>query len=217
MPRAARIAVLLSGAGSNLVALLDAIAADPGFGGEVVVVGSDRPGAAGLERARAAGIPTVVEELSAYEDRAQWEASLREELRRHEPDVVVLAGFMKVLSAELLAGWPGRVINTHPSLLPAFRGAHAVRDALAHGVRITGVTVHLVDELVDHGPIVAQRAVEVTTDDTEASLHERIKQAEHELFPACVSLLCQGRLAVDGRHVTVLTPAGTPSAGTRPA
>jgi phosphoribosylaminoimidazolecarboxamide formyltransferase / IMP cyclohydrolase len=111
----------------------------------------------------------------------------------------VLAGFMRILSAAFLDGWPDRVINTHPSLLPAFRGAHAVRDALEHGVKLTGSTVHLVDEEVDHGPIVAQRAVEVREDDDEASLHERIKHVEHELLPACVKLLCHDRLVVAGR------------------
>jgi phosphoribosylglycinamide formyltransferase 1 len=205
-----RLAVLVSGSGTNLQALLDAIAGDPAFGGEVVVVGSDRPDAGGLRRAEAAGIATVVQELSAHPDRATWEAALRGELEHHTPDAVVLAGFMRILSAGFLAGWPDRVINTHPSLLPAFRGAHAVREALAHGVKLTGSTVHLVDEQVDHGPIVAQRAVEVRADDTEDALHERIKAVEHELLPACVRLLCQGRLEVVGRQVTI-RDARTPS------
>jgi phosphoribosylglycinamide formyltransferase 1 len=198
-----RLAVLVSGSGTNLQALLDAIAADPGFGGEVVVVASDRPDAGGLARARAAGIATVVEALGDHPDRATWERVLRARLEEHEPDAVVLAGFMRILSGAFLDGWPDRVINTHPSLLPAFRGAHAVRDALEHGVKLTGSTVHLVDEQVDHGPIVAQRAVEVAEDDDDTSLHERIKVVEHELLPACVKLLCQDRLVVDGRHVHV--------------
>jgi phosphoribosylglycinamide formyltransferase 1 len=198
-----RLAVLVSGSGTNLQALLDAIAADPDFGGEVVVVGSDRPTAGGLERARAAGIPTVVQLLHDHPDRASWEDALRADLEAHAPDAVVLAGFMRILSGRFLAGWPDRVINTHPSLLPAFRGAHAVRDALEHGVRVTGSTVHLVDEQVDHGPIVAQRPVEVREGDTEATLHDRIKAVEHELLPAGVKLLCHGRLEVDGRHVRV--------------
>jgi phosphoribosylglycinamide formyltransferase 1 len=197
-----RLAVLVSGAGTNLQALL-AAAADEGFGGEVVVVGSDRPAAGGLARAGRAGIPTVVETLHDHPDRATWEAALRRGLEAHQPDVVVLAGFMRILSGRFLGGWPDRVINTHPSLLPAFRGAHAVADALAYGVRVTGSTVHLVDEQVDHGPIVAQRAVEVREDDTEATLHERIKAVEHELLPACVGLLCHDRLEIDGRHVRV--------------
>jgi phosphoribosylglycinamide formyltransferase 1 len=199
-----RLAVLVSGTGSNLAALLDAIDADPGFGGEVVVVGADRADAGGLRIARDAGIATVVEELGDHPDRPTWEASLRRALEAHRPDAVVLAGFMRIVSGAFLAGWPDRVINTHPSLLPAFRGAHAVREALAYGVRLTGSTVHLVDEQVDHGPIVAQRAVEVLEDDDEAALHDRIKRVEHELLPACVKLLCRGELEVAGRRVRVL-------------
>jgi phosphoribosylglycinamide formyltransferase-1 len=203
-PRAPlRLAVLVSGGGTNLQALLDASATDPGFGGEVVVVGADRADAGGLARARAAGVATVVRTLDAAPDRAGWEAMLRADLEAHRPDAVVLAGFMRILSGAFLAGWPDRVLNTHPSLLPAFRGAHAVREALAYGVKVTGTTVHLVDEQVDHGPIVAQRAVEVRDDDTEASLHERIKAVEHELLPACVKLLCHDRLEVAGRQVRV--------------
>jgi len=210
LSRSARLAVLISGSGSNLQALLDAIAADPGFGGEVVVVGVDRHGTYGQDRARTAGIPTVVQELDAHPDRTTWERALRRDLEAHEPDIIVLAGFMKVLSAELLDGWPGKVINTHPSLLPAFRGAKAVREALKHGVKVTGSTVHLVDELVDHGPIIAQRAVEVRPDDSEETLHERIKAVEHELFPACVRLLCQDRVRVEGRIVAIDPEPGSP-------
>jgi phosphoribosylglycinamide formyltransferase 1 len=198
-----RLAVLVSGAGTNLQALLDAIDADPAFGGEVVVVASDRSDAGGLDRARRAGIATVIEPLPDHPDRERWETALRDGVAAHEPDAIVLAGFMRILSGAFLSAWPERVINTHPSLLPAFRGAHAVREALEYGVRCTGTTVHLVDEEVDHGPIVAQRPVTVAADDTEATLHERIKAVEHELLPACVKLLCQGRLEVDGRHVRV--------------
>ncbi|MFP5310244.1 MAG: phosphoribosylglycinamide formyltransferase [Actinomycetes bacterium] len=201
-----RLAVLLSGSGTNLAALLDAIDADPGFGGEVVVVGSDVPDAGGLERARARDIPTVVEVLAEHPDRPTWEDALADALAAHEPDLVVLAGFMRIVSGRFLSRWPDRVVNTHPSLLPAFPGAHAVRDALAHGVKVTGSTVHLVDEQVDHGPILAQQAVEVRPDDTEDALHERIKAVEHVLFPECVRALCQGRVHLDGRVVTV-TPA----------
>jgi phosphoribosylglycinamide formyltransferase 1 len=202
-PAPTRLAVLVSGSGTNLQALLDEVAADPGFGGEVVVVGSDRRDAGGLDRARAADVATVVEELGDHPDRPTWEAALRARLEEHRPDAVVLAGFMRILSAGFLDGWPDRVINTHPSLLPAFRGAHAVRDALEHGVKLTGSTVHLVDEQVDHGPIVAQRAVEVREDDDEASLHGRIKRVEHELLPASVKLLCQDRLVISGRQVHI--------------
>jgi phosphoribosylglycinamide formyltransferase 1 len=196
-----RLAVLVSGGGTNLQALLDAIAADADFGGEVVVVGADRPDAAGLDRARAAGIATVMQPLDAHPGRPSWEAALRADLAAHRPDVVVLAGFMRLLSGAFLGAWPDRVVNTHPSLLPAFRGAHAVRDALAHGVKLTGCTVHLVDEQVDHGPIIAQEAVAVLPDDDEASLHERIKTVEHRLLPACVRALCHDELELVGRHV----------------
>lgn len=197
-----RIAVLVSGSGTNLQALLDAAEAGE-LGGEIVVVGSDRADAYGLERARSAGIATVCQELGAHEDRASWEAALVADLKAHEPHLIVLAGFMRLVSGDFLAAWPGRVVNTHPSLLPSFKGAHAVRDALAYGVKVTGSTVHLVDEQVDHGPIIAQRAVEVFPDDTEDSLHERIKAIEHQLLPWCVRVLCEGRLDVDGRHVRI--------------
>ncbi len=203
VPPTRRVAVLVSGSGTNLVALLEAIDADPAFGGEVVVVASDQPTAGGLEHARRRGLPVVALALSDHPDRAAWEAALTTAVAAHEPDVVVLAGFMRVLSARFLRGWPDRVLNTHPSLLPAFRGAHAVRDALAHGVRVTGATVHLVDEQVDHGPIIAQRCVPVEPDDTEASLHTRIKAVEHDLLPACVKLLCQDRLHIVGRTVHI--------------
>jgi phosphoribosylglycinamide formyltransferase 1 len=199
----ARIAVLVSGSGTNLQALLEAIAAHPRFGGEVVVVAADRAEAGGLDRAREAGVATVVQPFDAHPDRRTFEDALLADLEVHAPDVVVLAGFMRLLTGTFLARWPDRVINTHPSILPAFRGAHAVRDALEHGVKLTGCTVHLVDEEVDHGPIVAQQAVEVLPDDTEDTLHARIKAVEHELLPACVALLCQGRLEVDGRQVRV--------------
>jgi phosphoribosylglycinamide formyltransferase 1 len=204
VPDAARLAVLVSGGGTNLAALLAAIDADPDFGARVVVVGSDRAEAGGLLRAREAGVPTVVEQLAEHPDRPTWERALVAGLAEHRPDVIVLAGFMRLLSGDFLARWPDRVVNTHPSLLPAFRGANAVGDALDYGVKVTGSTVHLVDEQVDHGPIIAQRPVEVLGDDTEETLHERIKAVEHELLPACVKLLSRGRLEVHGRHVRVM-------------
>ena len=196
-----RLAVLVSGSGTNLAALLRAIDQDGSFGGEVVVVGSDQPDAGGLRHARAADIPVVAESLGDHPDRAAWEARLVERLRAHQPDAVVLAGFMKIVSGDFLAHWPHRVLNTHPSLLPAFAGAHAVEEALEYGVKVTGSTVHFVDEKVDHGPIIAQEAVEVHPEDTLDSLHERIKAVEHRLFPACIRALCRGELEVVGRQV----------------
>lgn len=186
----ARIGVLVSGSGTNLVALLDAIDADDDFGGKVVVVGSDQPGAPGLERARTRGIPAFATALADHDDRPAWEAELTRRVRAHEPDVVVLAGFMKIVTRTFLNCWPDRVVNVHPSLLPAFRGGHAVEEALTAGVMVTGCTVHVVDELVDHGPILAQEAVEVLADDDRSSLHARIQQVEHRLLPSVVKDLC---------------------------
>jgi phosphoribosylglycinamide formyltransferase 1 len=196
---ARRVAVLLSGHGSNLQALMDA-AADPSYGARVELVVSDRPGAYGLERARAAGIPTAVVRPADHPDRAAFDEALAGLVAAVRPDAVCLAGFMRILGPAFVRAFPGRIVNTHPSLLPAFRGAHAVRDALAYGVRVTGCTVHLVDEEVDHGPVLLQAVVAVRDGDDEASLHERIKREEHRLLPAAVRLVALGRVRLDGRH-----------------
>lgn len=210
-PAVHRIAVLVSGSGSNLQSLLDTIGRDDDFGGEVVVVGSDQPDCLGLERARRAGIPAVGVALGDHPDRSTWERRLVEELEAHSPDLVVLAGFMRVVSADFLARWPQRVVNIHPSLLPAFGGAHGVRDALEYGVKVTGSTVHIVDEEVDHGPIIAQEPVHVEAEDDVDRLHERIKEVEHRLLPACVKLLCHDRVRIEGRRVTVAPATGARS------
>lgn len=190
-----RLVVLASGTGTNLQALLDA----GDLGGDVVGVLSDRPAALALERARDRGIPATAVELGA--DRARWEAELCERVADHAPDLVILAGFMRVLSAGFVDRWP--VINVHPSLLPAFPGAHAVDDALAWGVKVAGVTVHFVDELVDHGPVIAQEAVEVRDDDTSATLHARMRGVEHRLLPSVVRAFCADRVHRNGRHVRI--------------
>ena len=182
----ARVVVLASGSGSTLQALLDA--ADPSF--EVVAVGSDKTGAPALERARAAGVRTFTVAPGGFADRPAWDAALAAAVAAREPDLVVLAGFMRILGAPVVDAFAGRLVNTHPALLPAFPGAHGVRDALAHGVKVTGCTVHLVDAGVDTGPILDQVAVRVLDDDDEASLHERIKACERELLVDVV-----GRLA----------------------
>ncbi len=206
-----RVVVLLSGHGSNLQALLDA-AADPAFGARVVLVVSDRPDAYGLRRATQAGIPTAVVAPADHPDRAAFDEALREVVAAAEPDVVCLAGFMRILGKVFVHAFPDRIVNTHPSLLPAFRGAHAVRDALAYGVRLTGCTVHLVDEEVDHGPVLFQAAVPVADGDDETSLHERIKQEEHRLLPAAVRLVALGRVRVEGRQARImLDAAGAPA------
>jgi formyltetrahydrofolate-dependent phosphoribosylglycinamide formyltransferase len=190
-----RLIVLASGSGTNLQALLD----DPDLEGAVVGVLSDRADATALQRARAHGITADAVELRG--DRASWEADLRARVADREPDLVVLAGFMRILSAEFVHRWP--TMNVHPSLLPAFPGAHAVEDALAWGVKVAGVTVHFVDEQVDHGPIIAQEAVEVRADDTVATLHARMQQVEHRLLPGAVRAFCADRLHRDGRHVRI--------------
>jgi phosphoribosylglycinamide formyltransferase 1 len=175
----ARVVVLVSGSGTLLQALLDACA-DPGYGVEVVAVGADREGIGGLDRASRTDVPTFVVPLAAYHDRAAWDDALAEAIARHEPDLVVSAGFMKILGPSVLARFI--VVNTHPALLPSFPGAHAVRDALAHGVKVTGCTLHRVDAGVDTGPIIAQRAVQVDESDSEETLHERIKTVERTML-----------------------------------
>jgi formyltetrahydrofolate-dependent phosphoribosylglycinamide formyltransferase len=197
-----RLVVLISGSGTLLQALLDAVA-DPRYPAEVVAVVADTHGAAGLQRARAAGVPAVPVPLAEHADRAAWDLALRDAIEAFEPDWVVSAGFMRLLGPAVLSAFPLRVVNTHPALLPSFPGAHAVRDALAHGVRITGSTIHLVDEGVDTGPIIDQRAVEVDPDDDEAALHERIKVVERALLVDIVRRLATHNVHVSGRKVTL--------------
>ncbi|WP_432496230.1 phosphoribosylglycinamide formyltransferase [Kineococcus auxinigenes] len=186
----ARVVVLASGSGSTLQALLDA--RDDAF--TVVAVGSDKPGAAALDRARAAGAAAFTVPPGEHPDRAAWDAALAAAVAAHEPDLVVLAGFMRIVGAPLLEAFGGRLVNTHPALLPSFPGAHGVRDALARGVKVTGCTVHLVDAGVDTGPILDQAAVRVLDGDDEESLHERIKDVERALLVDVVARLARGEL-----------------------
>ena len=176
-----RLVVLVSGTGTNLQALLDA-ADDPAFGAKVVAGGADRAAIPALGRAEAAGLPTFVRRVTEFADRADWDRALRDTVAKYSPDLVVLAGFMKLVGADFLAEFGGRVINTHPALLPSFPGMHGVRDALAYGVTVTGCTLFAVTAGTDDGPIIAQSAVVVEPDDDEASLHERIKTAEQKLL-----------------------------------
>jgi len=199
-----RVAVLVSGAGSNMLALADAI--DRGeVAADLTVVASDVADAPALERARERGLATVAVPFDRA-DRAGWEARLADAVASHQVDVVVLAGFMRILSGAFLSRWPDRVVNVHPSLLPAFRGADAVGDALAAGVQVTGVTVHLVDELVDHGPILAQDAVVVASDDTRDTLHARLHAVEHRLLPHAVDALARGAVRVVDGRATIASP-----------
>ncbi|WP_018331009.1 phosphoribosylglycinamide formyltransferase [Actinomycetospora chiangmaiensis] len=199
-PGPARVVVLASGSGSLLQALLDESAA---CGIEVVAVVCDRTGIAALDRARAAGSEAVVVKVSDHPDRAAWDAALADTVAGFAPDLVVSAGFMKVLGPAFLARFGGRTINTHPALLPAFPGAHGVRDALAYGVKVTGATVHLVDDGVDTGPVLAQEAVVVDPDDTEETLHERIKVVERRMLVETVAVLVRHGATTTGRTVRI--------------
>lgn len=184
-----RLVILLSGSGTTAQALLDAVA-DGRIPAQIVAVGADKD-CAGLERARAAGIEAFQVAPSEFADRPGWNRGLQEAVAAREPDLVVLAGFMRILDAEFVAAFADRLINTHPALLPSFPGAHGVRDALAHGVKVTGATVHRVVPEVDAGQILAQVAVPVLPQDDEASLHERIKVAERELLVETVAGLAR--------------------------
>ena len=194
-----RFAVLASGSGTNLQALLD----DRAVGPCITLVVSDVPGAFALERARARGVRAVVLEPSHYADSKAHDLALEHLLEEEGIEFVLLAGYMRVVGPNVVRAFANRILNVHPALLPAFPGAHSVGDALAWGARVTGATVHLVDEQVDHGPVVLQEAVPVEDDDDERSLHARIQEVEHRLFPLAARLLADGRLDVDGRQVRI--------------
>jgi len=195
------VAVLVSGSGSNLQALLDASAGDPGFGSRIVVVISDRPGVSALERATRAGVPAEVVRWVEFGDRESFSVAICDTAERYGAEALILAGFMRILSPTAIDRYPNRIINIHPALLPAFPGAHAVPAALAHGVKVSGATIHFVDEGVDTGPIVVQAAVPVLDDDTEATLAARILAEEHRLYPEAIRLYAEGRLEIEGRRV----------------
>ena len=198
----ARLVVLVSGAGTNLQALLDACA-DPAYGARIAAVGADRDEIEGLERAGRAGVPTFVERVKDHDTRDAWDAALTRAVEEHAPDLVVSAGFMKILGKRFLDRYGGRVINTHPALLPAFPGTHAAHDALEHGVKVTGCTAHFVDAGVDTGPIIAQEAVPVLDDDDEDMLHERIKDAERPLLVRTVGRLVREGWTIESRRVRI--------------
>lgn len=198
----ARLVVLVSGSGTNLQALLDACA-DPGYGAEVVAVGADRDGIEGLTRAAKHDVPTFVHQISDYPSRPDWDRALAASVARYEPDLVVSAGFLKLVGAEFLAAFGDRYLNTHNALLPAFPGIHGPRDALAYGVKVAGATLFFVDAGVDTGPIVAQVAVPVLDDDTEESLTERIKDAERRQLVGYVGRLVREGWTITGRKVRI--------------
>ncbi len=206
-----RVTVLISGRGSNLAALIDAERHGT-LGGHIATVISNRADAAGLGIAAARGIATRVVDHRAYADRDAFEGALAAAIDSSEPDLVVLAGFMRILGLDFVRRYEGRMINIHPSLLPSYPGLHTHRRALADGVRIHGCTVHFVTGDVDHGPVIAQGAVPVHDADDEATLASRVLEVEHRLLPAAVRAFCEGRLVIDGRRVRVngqSTPDGT--------
>ncbi|MFD6071941.1 phosphoribosylglycinamide formyltransferase [Amycolatopsis lurida] len=200
LPTPVKLVILASGSGTLLQAVLDAVE-KPNFPAKVVAVGADRAGIEALTRAERAGVPSFTVRMADHPDRAAWDKAITEAVAAYQPDLVVSAGFMKILGAEFLARFPGRVINTHPALLPSFPGAHAVADALAMAVKVTGSTVHFVDAGVDTGPIIAQEPVIVEPDDDEHVLHERIKAVERRLLVETIEKLGRSGCAVEGRKV----------------
>lgn len=199
----ANLAVLVSGRGTNLQAIIEAWEAGE-LPVNIVGVLSDNPGAKALERASAHGLRTAVLEAASYPDRRAYGEAVRDLLKSWGTEIVALAGFMRLLDPVVVNAFPGRILNIHPSLLPAFPGLHAQRQALEYGVRVSGCTVHLVDEGMDTGPIVLQAAVPVLPDDTEETLAARILEEEHRLYPEAIRLLATGRLKVEGRRVVIL-------------
>ena len=196
----ARLVVLVSGSGTNLQALIDA-AEDPAYGARIVAVGADRDDIEGLARAERAGIPTFVRKVSHFSSREHWDRALAETTAAFEPDLVVLAGFMKLVGDSFLRAFGGHTVNTHPALSPSFPGMHGPADALTYGVKVTGCTLFVVDEGVDTGAIIAQSAVAVTDDDTVETLHERIKTAERQMLVDSVGRMAREGFVVEGRRV----------------
>ncbi|HEY4392618.1 MAG TPA: phosphoribosylglycinamide formyltransferase [Polyangia bacterium] len=201
------VGVLVSGSGTNLQALIDRGTRNELGPARLAVVGCNVPDCAALQRARLAGLPTFIVDHRDHPERASFDRALVEALRAHQVDLVVLAGFMRVLSGELLDAFPGRVVNIHPALLPAFPGVHGVRQAYDAAVKVAGCTVHFVDRGVDTGPIIAQTAVPVLEDDDDEALRARILAEEHRLLPAVVRAIAERRVVIEGRRVRVLGAA----------
>jgi phosphoribosylglycinamide formyltransferase-1 len=197
------IAVLCSGSGTNLQAIIDAVK-DGRIGARIALVVSDRKDALALERARKAGIETVVVDRKDYKTRRDLDMRVVSELKKRDVGLVVLAGYMRLLSPEFIKEYRDRIMNIHPALLPSFKGTHGIKDALEHGARVTGATVHFVEEKLDDGPIVLQAAVEVRPDDTEETLLERVHKEEHRIYPEAIRLFVEGKLRVEGRRVRII-------------
>ncbi len=198
-----KIAVLVSGSGTNLQTLIEQLHQEPDSGIDIAVVISERQSAYALTRAKNAGIPTRVVKTQDFKNRVDFDAAISREIEQAGAELIVLAGFMKIFQPPFVRKYRNRILNVHPTLLPAFPGAHPVADTLAYGVKVAGVTVHFVDEGVDSGPIIAQRAVPVLDTDDEESLHARIQVEEHQLYPQVIKWYAQGQLKIEGRKVIV--------------
>ena len=196
------IAVLCSGNGSNLQAIIDKVA-ERYIPAKIALVVSDNKDAFALKRARKARIETFVLNPKHFDTREAFDGEIVKKLRKEKVSLVILAGYMRLLSGYFINEYTNRIVNIHPSLLPSFKGTHGIKDALKYGVKVTGPTVHFVDEKLDHGPIILQRAIEVKDDDTEESLLERVHRAEHEIYPEAIKLFVEGRLKIIGRRVVI--------------
>ena len=204
--REEKLGIICSGRGSNLASIIEAIERGE-IPAEIAVVIADKRDAYALERARTKGIPAVAVVYRDYPERADFERAMLDELHAHDVTLVVLAGFMRILSPVFVHAYTGRILNIHPALLPSFPGAHAHRDALAYGVKVSGCTVHFVDEGMDSGPIILQASVPVMEDDTEETLAARVLEQEHRIFPEAIKLYVEDRLRTDGRRVHILPVA----------
>ena len=198
-----KIAIFASGDGTNAQALIDAASGGALGDSEIALILSDRPDAGVLDRAEAAGIEALFVDPTSYSGRSAYGEALAKQLKERSIELVCLAGFMRILASNFIKAFEGRILNVHPALLPSFPGARAVRDALDWGVKVTGATVHFADEKADHGPIIFQESVEIRTGDTEETLHKRIKEVEHRLYPKAVRAVVDGKVRVKGRQVTV--------------
>ncbi len=205
-----RLAVLVSGSGSNLQSIIDKSEAGV-LDAEVVLVISNKAGAYGLERAARHGIPTTVLDHTAFNSREAFDEAMIAAIREAGADTVILAGFMRLLTPGFLEAFPGRVVNIHPALLPSFPGVHGQADAADYGVKLSGATVHFVDEKMDSGPVIIQAAVPVTPGEGGDALGARILAYEHRIFPQAIQWLSQGRLRIEGRHVLLGGPVGAPA------
>lgn len=197
-----RIAVLASGSGSNLQAIIDAVEAG-NLPIEIAVVLSDKKDAFALVRARKHDIKTVHIDSREFSSRIEYDDAVLRKLQEHRVDLIVLAGYMLLVGKQIVKAFPGRIMNIHPALLPSFPGIDGVGEALRYGVKVTGVTVHFVDEGLDTGPIIAQGAIDVLEDDTQESLHNRLHEIEHQLYPKAIKLFAEGKLKIDGRQVSI--------------